>query len=301
MSQVFHFTVGPEDFGKRLDSFLFERLGQLSKIHIANLIGEGVCKVNQKDARARGLHLNKGDEIVFTIESVPHNAMTPEEIPLEITREDEAIIVVVKPSGMLVHPTLVAKSGTLLNALAFHLNQNSAGENVETNFIRPGLVHRLDRETSGLMVIAKTQEALSRLAEHFKRKLVEKRYLAIVEGLVGQDEIKITARIGRDESQTPKWRAMENGKEAETNLRVLERYEDKTLVELEPVTGRTNQLRIHCAFIGHPIIGDKLRAAPTQTRLCLHAARLAFFHPVTNEWMTFDSPLPEEIERLIKK
>lgn len=300
MTQVFHFIAGPRDFNKRLDSFLFERLGQLSKIHITNLVEKGACAVNQRAVQA-GLHLKEGDEVVFTIESVPHNAMTPEEIPLRIIHEDEAIIVVVKPSGMLVHPTLSVKSGTLLNALAFHFNQNSTRNDFGSTFIRPGLVHRLDRETSGLMVITKTQEALSRLTRHFQRKVVEKRYLALVQGCLDQDEIKITAPIGRDESQTPKWRTMENGKTSETNLRVVERYKGKTLVELEPITGRTNQLRIHCAFIGHPIIGDKLRAGLTHVRLCLHASDLAFFHPVTNEWLTFYSPLPDEIEILLKQ
>lgn len=197
---------------------------------------------------------------------------------------------------MLVHPTLGVKSGTLLNALTYHLNKNQ-----DENFIRPGLVHRLDRATSGLMVIAKTQLALSRLSNHFRRKLVKKIYLAVVDGVIVKNKLKISVPIGRDETTQPRWRVIENGKEAETHLRVLERKEDLTLVELTPITGRTNQLRIHCAYIGHPIVGDDWYGGSMFKRLCLHAARLSFFHPVSNEENDFESHLPCEIEDAFKQ
>ncbi|MGB8508965.1 MAG: RluA family pseudouridine synthase, partial [Pyrinomonadaceae bacterium] len=190
--------------------------------------------------------------------------------------------------------------------------------------VRPGLVHRLDRATSGLMVVAKHQRALSILSRHFHARLVEKRYLALVRGSPAEDFCEISAPIGRDAEAHPKWRVMEDGKHAETRLRVLERRRDVTLVELEPVTGRTNQLRIHCAHAGHPIVGDEWYDdggdgssvgdecggaaeeesgdAPTASkRLCLHAARLAFHHPSGGDWMTFISPLPDEMSALLNK
>jgi 23S rRNA pseudouridine1911/1915/1917 synthase len=163
------------------------------------------------------------------------------------------------------------------------------------SFIRPGLVHRLDRDTSGLLVVAKTQAALSRLSQHFQRRLVLKRYAAVVAGRVEHDELIIDAPIGRDEDARPPWRVAESGKHAETRLRVLERSARRTLVELEPVTGRTNQLRIHCAHAGHAIVGDTPYSGEPHARLCLHASRLAFRHPSTNEWTEFRSDIPSEV------
>jgi 23S rRNA pseudouridine1911/1915/1917 synthase len=231
--------------------------------------------------------------------------MTPERAPLEVVHEDEHIVVVVKPAGQLVHPTRGVKLGTLANALAYHLNRLWIDESVAVlnpqseigipRFIRPGLVHRLDRDTSGLLVIAKTRAALSRLSQHFQRRLVEKRYAAVVAGRVEREEFTIDAPIGRDEDARPQWRVDESGKSAETRLRVVERRGARTLVELEPVTGRTNQLRIHCTHAGHAIVGDRFYSGEPHTRLCLHASRLAFRHPATNEWVEFRSQVPEDI------
>ena len=161
--------------------------------------------------------------------------------------------------------------------------------------VRPGIVHRLDRDTSGLMVVAKTQRALSILSRHFNRRLVRKRYIALVEGRILADEGAISAPIGRDPDHKPHWRVMDDGKAAETRFRVLERRGDITMVELEPVTGRTNQLRIHCAWAGHAILGDRLYSNAPAERLCLHASELAFHHPAGGEWMEFHSPLPPDI------
>jgi 23S rRNA pseudouridine1911/1915/1917 synthase len=251
--------------------------------------------------------------------------MTPERAPLEIVHEDEQIVVVVKPAGQLMHPTRGVKRGTLANALAYHLNrfwiedfgmridesdavfnrqpevQDARSENPQSefrnpkSFIRPGLVHRLDRDTSGLLVVAKTRAALSRLSQHFQRRLVEKRYAAVVAGRVEQEELTINAPIGRDDDARPQWRVEESGKCAETRLRVVERRAARTLVELEPVTGRTNQLRIHCAHAGHAIVGDRFYSGEPHTRLCLHASRLAFRHPATNVWTEFRSHVPEDV------
>jgi 23S rRNA pseudouridine1911/1915/1917 synthase len=301
--------------GRRLDEFLAERLPGLSRMHIARMLARGTCRVNGEAAPA-GRRLGADDSVEFESDGEVPNSMTPEPVPLEVVHEDEEIVVVVKPSGVLVHPTLGVKRGTLANALAYHLNrvrieEGGAGDDESRTvsnpsshpqsairlppWIRPGIVHRLDRDTSGLLVVAKTQRALSRLTQHFQRRLVEKRYVAVVGGLLREDELTIDAPVGREEGARPPWRVLETGKHALTRLRVTERARRRTLVELEPLTGRTNQLRIHCAHAGHAIVGDVLYAGEPHARLCLHAARLAFRHPATNELVEFVSETPPEL------
>lgn len=285
------FSVGEEAAGQRLDEFLAARLVHLSRMRIAGLVERGACAVNGAEARA-GRRLDAGDVVEVdgaAVSSETPNSMTPEPLPLEVVFEDEHLVVVSKQAGLLVHPSLGVKTGTLLNALAYHLNRDPR------TFVRPGLVHRLDRDTSGLLVVAKTQTALSRLTQHFQRRLVEKRYLAILGGRIERDELTIEAPIGRVEVARPPWQVAEGGRHAETRLRVLERRGLRTLVELEPLTGRTNQLRIHCAHAGHAIVGDRLYGGEAHARLCLHAARLAFRHPATNERLEFSSTLPPEV------
>jgi 23S rRNA pseudouridine1911/1915/1917 synthase len=331
----FVFSVSSKEAGKRLDEFLATRLGGLSRMRIARLIVEGACRVNGERLEA-GQKVYAGDLVEVVISYWSPTSMTPEPTRLEIVYEDDHLIVVVKPAGMLVHPTKAEKSGTLANALAYHLNrsqiQNSgfridapaACESVAhrcdtpQSLIRPGIVHRLDRHTSGLMVVAKTRRALSLLTDHFRRRLVEKRYLALVQGRV-EAPIKcytlhrcyalrgsFVAPIGRDADRRPQWWVMEGGKLAETRFLVLERFDEATLLELEPITGRTNQLRIHCAYFGHPVVGDRqfsgdqakcytLPECYTLPRLFLHAWRLGFHHPADGKWLQFTSPLPDEL------
>ncbi len=213
------------------------------------------------------------------------SAMQPEDRPVEVVFEDHHIIVVNKPAGVLVHPTHREKNGTLLNAVTFHLNKRGNGN----GFIRPGLVHRLDKDTSGLLVIAKTPRAHRILAEHFKRKLVDKRYLALVEGVMTDDEGTIEAPIGRY-AELKYWNVKHDGKMSTTRFWVRSRGDGITLLELEPVTGRTNQLRIHCQHSGHPIVGDVQRGGRKFSRLCLHACRLDFLHPISGIRLEFESP-----------
>ena len=319
-SEATRFRVEDVWAGRRLDEFLAERLTGLSRMHIAGLLARGACRVGGGAAHA-GRRLTAGELVEVESGGPVPNSMTPEPTPLEVVHEDEHIVVVVKPSGVLVHPTLGVKRGTLANALAYHLNRvriaefglrNEEGgegddesrsvinpspnqQSESLQWIRPGIVHRLDRDTSGLMVVAKTQDALSRLTQHFQRRLVEKRYVAVVAGLLEEDEMNIDVAVGRVEGARPPWRVMESGKPAETRLRVTVRAGRRTLVELEPLTGRTNQLRIHCAHVGHAIVGDVLYAGEPHARLCLHAARLAFRHPATNERVEFASPPPPEL------
>ncbi|MFY9573032.1 MAG: RluA family pseudouridine synthase [Blastocatellia bacterium] len=373
MGYFFQFLVETTDAGRRVDDFFASRFGNLSQMRIANLIEAGACIVNGAAARA-GQRIAPGDFVEISFDEGAPTAMSPEPIPLEIITEDDHLIVVVKPAGMLVHPTMSVKTGTLANALAYHLNKQvfgglrsqprgsagqlttahqqvevvgpdartnavSASPELETrdpepaahgqqhSLVRPGLVHRLDRATSGLIVVAKTPKALGVLSRHFRKRLVEKRYLALVRGTVEEAAGSITAPIGRDPDQRPHWRVIEGGKQAETRFKVIERLGPVTLLELEPVTGRTNQLRIHCAHLGHPIVGDDIhsdrglpisdhgfrtdvrpredaasanRDSNPAPRLCLHAWKLAFHHPAGGEWLEFTAPPPSEFISVVE-
>ncbi|HKS27918.1 MAG TPA: RluA family pseudouridine synthase [Pyrinomonadaceae bacterium] len=299
MEQLLEFHVGEAQRDERLDRFLASQLGWLSRMRINSLLLQGACRVNSETA-APGRHLQTGDRVEITLDENGPTAMTPEEIPLDIVYEDAHLLVINKTAGMLVHPTRKERSGTLSNALAFHLNRAMLEEQGAST-VRPGLVHRLDRATSGLMVVAKTPRSLSILTRHFHRRLIEKRYLALVHGRIEEDELTIEAPIGRDPSAHPKWNVSAGGKPSETRLRVVERRANATLVELVPVTGRTNQLRIHCAHVGHAIMGDDWYAEDTVPRLCLHAAQLCFHHPSGGDWLEFTSQLPAEFLQLLNE
>lgn len=293
MAARFEFKITETLKRNRLDIFLSEQITTVSKIHLRNLIDRGECFVNGERCLP-GYHLKAEDVVNLDVDTTALTSMTPEEIPLEVVYEDAEIVVVDKPAGLLVHPTLGQKSGTLLNALAFYLNRG----NISEKLIRPGLIHRLDRQTSGLLVVAKTGRALSFLSRHFQKKLVNKNYFAIVGGIVAADSGIIDAPIGiSDDGKS--WSVTADGKSAVSNFQVLKRMTDRTLLDLEPVTGRTNQLRIHCAFLGHAIIGDSKYGGRKFGRLCLHARKLNFYHPVTNTRMEFVSSMPAEFEELL--
>jgi len=324
MRHRFNFQIAESEAGQRLDEFLADRFGSLSRMRIANLIEAGAATVNDEKARA-GYRILPGEYVELVFEDDAPTAMSPEPTPLEVSYEDEHLIVVVKPAGLLVHPTMNVKRGTLVNALTYHFNKERIDEGrwtfeelaaIQTrsvdqrssivdsrSVVRPGLVHRLDRDTSGLMVVAKTNRAVTVLSRHFRKRLVEKRYLALVSGAVGEDSGSIEAPIGRDPDQEPRWRVMEEGKVAHTRFKVVERFARATVVELEPVTGRTNQLRIHCAHIGHPIVGDRVygRNQDLEGRLCLHASYLAFHHPANGDWMVVTSTAPDQMQSIIRR
>lgn len=292
MFTKFQFRINETIRKNRLDEFVADEITAVSKMFLRNAIKKGDCKVNGSLELRGGYHLKANDMVEIEIDLEATTAMKPENISLDVVFEDTEMIVVNKPAGMLVHPTLGQKSGTLLNALAFYFNggqqDNFAIGDSQSAFVRPGLIHRLDRETSGLTVVAKTKRAHRILSEHFQRRLVEKEYLALVEGNIETDSGEISAPLGRFDEEK-RWGVKEDGKSAETFYRVKERFSETTLVSLVPVTGRTNQLRIHCAYIGHPIIGDKLYAGREFSRLCLHAAKLSFRHPNGGERMKFMS------------
>ncbi len=258
-------------------------------MYIRDVIRNGHCEVNGR-IENKGKRVSSGDFLEIELDQDRESAMVPQEFPLTVVYEDNEIILIDKPAGMLVHPTHREKSGTVLNALTYYLNRSDGDR-----FIRPGLVHRLDKETSGLLLIAKATHAHRILAKHFRLKSVEKKYLALVEGLVKDDTGTIEAPIGRYD-QKKSWNVKFDGKPAETKYRVLERRTDSTLIELEPVTGRTNQLRIHCTAIGHPIIGDVKRGGRPFERLCLHASRLSFNHPIVGNRMELSSDMPAKMK-----
>lgn len=314
------FEVNAAANKQKLGDYLFENLRELSKMYLRELIKTGKCEVNG-DFENSGYRLRPNDFIEIDADLSRGTAMRPEEIPLDIIFEDDELIVVNKPAGMLVHPSHRENSGTLLNALVFYLNgkgeeeKRRRGEGAtiwkgdgettggiaqqissspflpipSSSFIRPGLVHRLDKQTSGLLLVAKTGRAHRILSGHFMKKRVAKRYLALVEGLVERDEGVIEAPIGRcDDSKS--WGVKTDGKHSESRYKVRERFADTTLLELEPVTGRTNQLRIHCELMGHPIVGDASRGGRDFGRLCLHACKLGFPHPESRDWLEFEMP-----------
>lgn len=301
MLEKFQFKIEESIKPNRLDKFLYARITTVSKIFLRNLIDNGECLVNG-NAGLAGYQLKKDDTVEIAVDLSAVTSMTPEPLALDVVFEDDFIIVVDKAADVLVHPTRGQKSGTLLNALSYYLNRdliNSGGNAVEnqSKFVRPGLIHRLDRQTSGLVVIAKNTEALGFLSNHFQRKLVRKKYIAIVGEAVSADSGVIREPIGYFENEKI-WNVKADGKAAETKFQVVKRFADRTVLELEPVTGRTNQLRIHCASIGFPIIGDERYGGRAFSRLCLHAARLGFYHPQTNVWTEFESALPAELKNL---
>ncbi len=272
MAVRFGIQVRPDERRTRLEDLLFDHFRLHSKIYLRNQIKNGLCEVNGR-IENRGFRLRGNDYVEIEIDPELQTSMVPQDIPLEIIFEDDHLFVVNKPAGMLVHPSHREKNGTILNALSFHANKKCKAEH-----IRPGLVHRLDKETSGLMVVSKNVRAHGRLATQFEKKRVEKRYSALVEGRVADNSGIIELPIGRF-IEHKYWGIKEDGRPAVSRFHVLERYCDVTLIDLEPVTGRTNQLRIHCAAIGHPIVGDVTRGGREFQRLCLHAYRLAFRHP----------------------
>ena len=297
----------------KLGEYLADNLGTLSRMYLRELIKTGKCDVNGEHVNS-GYRLRPNDFIEIEADLSRGMAMGPEDIPLDVLFEDAELLVVNKPAGMLVHPSHRDKNGTLLNALTFHCNRDLIEQEGEKGrkgegmtdqsvqvslsprlpvsrscLIRPGLIHRLDKQTSGLMVVAKTAKAHRRLSADFMKKRVEKRYLALVEGIVEADDGTIEAPIGRF-AELKQWSVKADGKHSESQFWVRERLPDTTLIELEPVTGRTNQLRIHCESIGHPIVGDTARGGREFARLCLHAYRLAFRHPSSREMLRFEIP-----------
>ncbi len=278
------FTVGQRFHRRRLDELLFDRFRSLSKAYIRSVVKDGGCELNGYGANS-GEVVREGDYVEIEVDETRESGMKPEDISLDVLYEDSTLLIVNKPAGMLVHPTNFERNGTMLNAMTFYLNSS---QDRDEEFVRPHLIHRLDRETSGVLIAAKDQRSSRVLCSHFKRGHIEKEYTAIVDGIVAKNEGVIEMPIGRN-AEKKIWEVMEEGKPSVTNFKVMRRLRSKTHIKLEAVTGRTNQLRIHCSAIGHPILGDEVNGGSSFRRMCLHASRTEFWHPNGSKRMSIES------------
>jgi 23S rRNA pseudouridine1911/1915/1917 synthase len=285
------FTADAADAGKRLDLYLLEKLPQYSRARLQTWVKDGAILVNGLQAKASML-LRGGESIVVTPASLPPLNAEPEDLPLEILYEDAAVIAINKPADLVVHAGAGNHSGTLVNRLVHHFEKLSqvGGD------LRPGIVHRLDKGTSGVILVARDDASHRALAEQFSGRKVEKVYLALVHGNVRTEEGRLTAPIARDPSRRLRMTTrLETGRPALTQYKVLRRFEKFTYLEVRIGTGRTHQIRVHLSSIGHPVAGDRLYGAPPAERVFLHAHRIAFVSPATGEKVTVEAPLPSEL------
>ena len=304
-------TVSDADAGVRLDAFLASRLPGISRTRIQRFIDDGDILVENRQVKP-SLRLKTGDEIEVDIPEPEPVSLIPEPIPLDIVYEDDDIIVVDKPAGLVVHPGAGNESGTLANALVFHFNQLSG----TAGRIRPGIVHRIDKETSGLLVVAKDDQAHEHLSDQFRDRLVFKLYVALVYGRVSESHGEIEAPIGRSPHNRTKMAVLRGGagRTAHTLFEVESRFNEFTLLNVQIKTGRTHQIRLHMSHIGHPVAGDQtygsgrakfvhdpaIRARiQSLGRHFLHSAELRFAHPKTGAVLRFSSPLPEELKAVL--
>lgn len=288
------FIVEDNEKLTRLDKYLTNELDDLSRTQIQNLIKDGNVVVNEKLVKANYI-LNLNDEIIVTIPDPVDLDIKKEDIPLDIYYEDEDVIVINKPSGMVVHPALGNYSGTVVNALMYHCDDLSGINGVN----RAGIVHRIDKDTSGLIVCCKSDLAMKSLSHQFLEKSVDRKYIAICYGVINHNLGRIDAPLGRDPENRKRYAVVDDGKHAVTNFRVLERFKEYSLLELALETGRTHQIRVHMKYIGHPVVGDPLygpRNVIGENGQYLHAATLGFTHPRTGERLEFTSPLPKFFE-----
>ncbi len=300
-------TVNEEDSGQRIDVLASGKTG-ITRSQIQKLIEKSSLLVNSKSVR-QNYRVKTGDIITLTMTEEEASGLIPEPLPLEILYEDKYLVVANKPSGMVVYPAAGHNRGTLMNALLYHCKKlaKTGGP------LRPGVVHRLDKDTSGAMVIALDDTAYYNLAEQFKHRTINRRYIALVYGNLKEDSGEIRLKIGRSESDRKKMSTrMKKGKEALTMWRVIERFQNATLIEAKLRTGRTHQIRVHFASIGHPVLGDRSYGKKVEIevkdkkkiafpRQMLHAELLGFIHPVRGEYLEFHSPLPEDMEERIRR
>lgn len=289
-----------DEIDERIDIFLVRKLQNLSRSHIQKMIADGCIKVNQQEVKAN-YKLRKSDTVEFILPEAKQTEIVAEDIPLHILYEDQDVIVINKRRGMVVHPATGIYTGTLVNALLAHCKDLS-GINGE---IRPGIVHRLDKDTSGVMIAAKNDIAHISLAEQIKNKTAVRQYLAIVHGNIKEEQGIIDGAIGRDAKDRKKMAIVfENGKSAVTKFKVVERFGNYTLVQCKLMTGRTHQIRVHMTYIGHPLVGDPkyggVKSAFKISGQALHSKSLTFIHPTTKQEMFFSAPLPEDMERILK-
>jgi len=288
--------------GVRLDLALVSRFPGYSRSRLQRLVKGGFATVNGKEARA-GRALLPGDEVVVLMEAETRSYARPENIPLVILHEDAWMVVVNKPPGMTVHPGSGERHGTLANALAYRFGELSSVQGP----LRPGIVHRLDKDTSGLLVVARDDDSHARLADQFRDRTVRKTYLAVVHGVMEFDADLVSLPIGRHPTRPERMAVRHDGRgrASESYYEVRERFERHCLVEVHPRSGRTHQIRVHLAALGHPIVSDRVYGRqdrvlrPVMPRQALHAYRIEIRHPETGEMMTFEAPVPPDFEGLL--
>ena len=303
------FSITAADAGERLDAFLAKHIDGWSRARLQRLIEDQSVLVN--GAASKASHkLRANDQVEVELTPAPTTAFVPEDLPLEIVFEDDDLIVVNKPAGMVVHPAAGISSGTLANALAFHFQQlaTRGGE------ARPGIVHRLDKGTSGLLVVAKTEAAHEHLSDQFRAREVFKSYVALVHGQLEKRNGQVDQPIARDPRNRTRWGVVRGGRAALSLFRIRESFDRFTLLDVELKTGRTHQIRVHLAWLKHPVVGDevygggrdktvadaKIRGAIGKLhRQFLHSEQLGFRHPRTREELKFSAPLPEELQNLL--
>lgn len=304
------FSVSPADAGQRLDSFLAEHVEGWSRSRLQHLIEDASVLVNGAISKP-SYKLRASDQIEIELSPPPTASFAPENIPVDIVYEDDALIVVNKPAGMVVHPAAGIESGTLANALAFRFQQLSSTGGAA----RPGIVHRLDKGTSGLLVVAKTEEAHKHLTDQFRAREIFKSYVALVHGQVEKEAGQIDQPIARDLHNRTRMAVVRGGRPALSSYRVRRHLRHFTLLDVELKTGRTHQIRVHLAWLKHPVVGDEVYGGGRDQsvsnprirsqirrlgRQFLHAEQLGFCHPDTREQLSFNAPLPAELARLIE-
>lgn len=288
--------------GERIDKALSVLVDSVSRSFVQKLIREGAVFVGEKPVKAN-YRLRIDDVVSFELPENEEPDILPEDIPLSILYEDEDILVVDKPKGMVVHPAAGHYSGTLVNAVMYHCGNSLSGIN---GVMRPGIVHRIDRDTTGSLVICKNDMAHRALAEQFKVHSITRKYRAICMGVLKEDEGTIHKPLARDPKDRKRMAVTMkgNGKDAVTHYRVLERFKNHTYIECELETGRTHQIRVHMASIGHPLLGDEVYGSGKNAYhlegQTLHAWKLGFLHPRTQEYVEFDAPLPEYFQKLLQ-
>ena len=296
------FQVEKENTGIRIDKYLSDNMEDISRSYLQKLLKDKSITVNNKAIKAN-YKVQEGDMVSVFVPEPEEPNILPEEIPLDILYEDDSLMVVNKPKDMVVHPSAGHTSGTLVNAVLFHCKGNLSGIN---GIMRPGIVHRIDKDTTGALLICKTDTCHRILAEQLKVHSITRKYRAVVQGNLKDDEGTVEGPIGRHTTDRKKMAInYKNGKEAITHYRVLERFGNATYIECQLETGRTHQIRVHMASIGHPLLGDTTYGSSKNPYhlqgQALHAMVLGFLHPVTNEYMEFTAPLPEYFLKLLEK
>lgn len=290
----------PSDVGSRLDVFIAEELPDVSRSRTKKLIEDGFVFINGTEIRKSGYTIKLGDKIIVEVQEPEVLTAEPQNIPIDIVYQDADLAVINKPQGMVTHPAVGSPDGTLVNAIMYHIKDLSTINGV----IRPGIVHRLDKDTSGLIVIAKNDFAHISLAEQIGEKSARRSYIALVDGNIKEDCGEIIQPIGRSHTDRKKMAVVAGGRFAKTAFKVLERYGQYTLVQYDLFTGRTHQIRVHSAYMHHPVVGDPLYGGSNKFGLngqLLHAYKLSFKHPRTGEFLEFTAEKPYYFTNVLEK